>query len=85
MLCSALLCSAQNCVASFCKCQELISVILVLLLPGFNFSGQANIEVGADSLKVVQYIHNAVLDIEGRNWYNHPLHRICIKLLLSAL
>mgnify|MGYP007077076287 CR=1 FL=1 len=70
LLCSALLCSAQNCVTSFCKCQELISVILVLLLPGFNFSGQTNVEVRANLLKVVQYIHNTVLDIEG--WNRNP-------------
>ena len=65
LLCSALLCSAQNCVTSFCKCQELISVIFILFLSCFNLCGQTNVEVGANLLKVVQHIYNAVLDIEG--------------------
>ena len=47
-----------------CKCQQLVPVIFILFLPGFDFRRQTDVQVSADGIKVVENFNKTVLHIE---------------------
>lgn len=46
------------------ECQEGIAIKFVLFLPRFNFRRQADFKIGADGVKVVQDMDEALLNLK---------------------
>ena len=52
--------------ACFCKCQEQITIIFILLLACFDFGWQTNIQVSANGLEIIKNINKPLLYLQCR-------------------